>query len=153
MAAPTHAANAKKALANTEPSTHGATRKCRPTPVIAAFGSKADSGKPCAGPAKSANQPSKFPILAFDQIGKAAPFDLFSRAYVRDSNLTFVLFRHHNHAWPCRRRECNHERVSARPSFDCMDESRMASHDSGEMRLNVVIDFNEQFFLSLFAPN
>jgi hypothetical protein len=29
MAAPTNAANVKKALANSEPSTHGTNRKCR----------------------------------------------------------------------------------------------------------------------------
>src|ERR1700704_4181729 len=49
MAAPTNAANVKKALANSEPSTHGTTRKCRPTPAMAAFGSKADSGQTTDG--------------------------------------------------------------------------------------------------------
>ena len=29
----------------------------------------------------------------------------------------------------------------------------MVPHDAGEMHLNIIIDFNEQFFLPLFAPS
>ena len=42
MAAPTNAANVKKALANPEPSTHGPKAKCHDVRYIAAVGVKAD---------------------------------------------------------------------------------------------------------------
>jgi hypothetical protein len=96
---------------------------------------------------------SKFPILAFNQVGEPAIFDFFSRAHVWDSCLPFVLFGHDNHAWVRRRCEGDHERVCTRPSFDRIDESRMARHNANEMSLDVVIYFNEQFFLPLFAPS
>ena len=41
--------NVKKALANSEPSTHGTIRKCRRPQRKAAYGSKADSGRPSMG--------------------------------------------------------------------------------------------------------
>jgi hypothetical protein len=42
MAAPTKAANVKKVLANSEPSTHGTKRTCTSAPHMSAFGCKAD---------------------------------------------------------------------------------------------------------------
>ena len=43
MAAPTKAANVKKVLANSEPSTHGTKRTCRvAAALMSAFGGKAD---------------------------------------------------------------------------------------------------------------
>jgi hypothetical protein len=42
MAAPTNAANVKKALANSEPSTHGTTRTFRNVRYLVAVGCKAD---------------------------------------------------------------------------------------------------------------
>ena len=42
MAAPTNAANVKKALANSEPSTHGTKRTCRPVSRMSAFGGGPD---------------------------------------------------------------------------------------------------------------
>ena len=36
MAAPTNAANVKKALANSEPSTHGTERTCQPCTIMSA---------------------------------------------------------------------------------------------------------------------
>jgi hypothetical protein len=42
MAAPTNAANVKKALANSEPSTHGTSRHCAATQQFSRFRSKAD---------------------------------------------------------------------------------------------------------------
>ena len=42
MAAPTNAANVKKVLANSEPSTHGTKRTCRTALYMSAFGGKAD---------------------------------------------------------------------------------------------------------------
>ena len=42
MAAPTKAANVKKVLANSEPSTHGSKRTWASAPHMSAFGSKAD---------------------------------------------------------------------------------------------------------------
>ena len=42
MAAPTKAANVKKALANSEPSTHGTKQTCRVALHMSAFGGKAD---------------------------------------------------------------------------------------------------------------
>ena len=42
MAAPTNAANVKKALANSEPSTHGTKRTWASAPHMSAFGCKAD---------------------------------------------------------------------------------------------------------------
>ena len=42
MAAPTNAANVKKALANSEPSTHGTKRTYRVALHMSAFGGKAD---------------------------------------------------------------------------------------------------------------
>ena len=50
MAAPTNAANVKKALANTEPSTHGTSRHCAATQQFSRFRSEADMGKPFAEP-------------------------------------------------------------------------------------------------------
>jgi hypothetical protein len=45
MAAPTNAANVKKALANPEPSTHGPKAKCHDVRYSAAVGVKADSAR------------------------------------------------------------------------------------------------------------
>jgi hypothetical protein len=42
MAAPTNAANVKKVLANSEPSTHGTKRTSASAPHMSAFGGKAD---------------------------------------------------------------------------------------------------------------
>ena len=42
MAAPTNAANVKKALANSEPSTHGTKRTYQVAPHMSAIGGKAD---------------------------------------------------------------------------------------------------------------
>ena len=42
MAAPTKAANVKKVLANSEPSTHGTKRTCASALQMFAFGGKAD---------------------------------------------------------------------------------------------------------------
>ena len=42
MAAPTKAANVKKVLANSEPSTHGTKRTSLVAPHMSAFGGKAD---------------------------------------------------------------------------------------------------------------
>ena len=42
MAAPTNAANVKKVLANSEPSTHGTKRTCRVALHMSAIGGKAD---------------------------------------------------------------------------------------------------------------
>jgi hypothetical protein len=42
MAAPTNAANVKKALANSAPSTHGPKRTSLAAPHMSAFGGKAD---------------------------------------------------------------------------------------------------------------
>ena len=42
MAAPTNAANVKKVLANSEPSTHGTKRTCLVALHMSAFGGKAD---------------------------------------------------------------------------------------------------------------
>jgi hypothetical protein len=42
MAAPTNAANVKKALANSEPSTHGPKQTSLAAPHMSAFGGKAD---------------------------------------------------------------------------------------------------------------
>jgi hypothetical protein len=42
MAAPTNAANVKKVLANSAPSTHGTKRTCRVALHMSAFGGKAD---------------------------------------------------------------------------------------------------------------
>src|SRR6187455_1892565 len=47
MAAPTNAANVKKALANSEPSTHGPTRTSRHVRFFAASGAKADISREC----------------------------------------------------------------------------------------------------------
>ena len=44
MAAPTKAANVKKALANSEPSTHGRKRTFRLSLSMSAFGVRADIG-------------------------------------------------------------------------------------------------------------
>jgi hypothetical protein len=44
MAAPTNAANVKKALANSAPSTHGTKQTFRCRPSVLAFGGKADIG-------------------------------------------------------------------------------------------------------------
>jgi hypothetical protein len=44
MAAPTNAANVKKTLANSEPSTHGTFRTSRDVRVESAFGGKAEVG-------------------------------------------------------------------------------------------------------------
>jgi len=38
MGAPTNAANVKKALANSEPSTHGTNANCRHRPLMSAIG-------------------------------------------------------------------------------------------------------------------
>jgi hypothetical protein len=43
MAAPTNAANVKKALANSEPSTHGTNRKWLMLPTMSGIGCEADS--------------------------------------------------------------------------------------------------------------
>jgi hypothetical protein len=43
MAAPTNAANVKKALANSEPSTHGTSRPFGPVPKTVALGCTADN--------------------------------------------------------------------------------------------------------------
>jgi hypothetical protein len=48
MAAPTHAANVKKALANSEPSTHGTSRHFAATRNFVRYRGIADSGKPTA---------------------------------------------------------------------------------------------------------
>jgi len=45
MAAPTKAANVKKALANSEPSTHGTSRRSRHFPDSVAIGGIADIGR------------------------------------------------------------------------------------------------------------
>ena len=42
MAAPTNAANVKKVLANSEPSTHGTSETSTDVRYLAAFGGKAD---------------------------------------------------------------------------------------------------------------
>ena len=42
MAAPTNAANVKKVLVNSEPSTHGTKRTCLPRLVEVRFGGRAD---------------------------------------------------------------------------------------------------------------
>jgi hypothetical protein len=42
MAAPTNAANVKKVLANSEPSTHGTKQTCCSSGGMSAFGGKAD---------------------------------------------------------------------------------------------------------------
>jgi hypothetical protein len=42
MAAPTNAANVKKVLVNSEPSTHGTKRTCGDVCYLSAFGDKAD---------------------------------------------------------------------------------------------------------------
>jgi hypothetical protein len=42
MAAPTNAANVKKVLANSAPSTHGTKRTCASRQSMSAFGGKAD---------------------------------------------------------------------------------------------------------------
>src|SRR3954454_14636992 len=42
MAAPTNAANVKKALANSEPSTHGTNRKCQSASTTSARGGNPD---------------------------------------------------------------------------------------------------------------
>jgi hypothetical protein len=44
MAAPTNAANVKKVLANSEPSTHGTKRTSPPCRWMSAFGGKAEVG-------------------------------------------------------------------------------------------------------------
>ena len=45
MAAPTKAANVKKVLANSEPSTHGTKRTFQPRPHLSAIGVTADIGR------------------------------------------------------------------------------------------------------------
>ena len=57
MAAPTNAANVKKALANSEPSTHGTKRTCRVALHMSAFGGKADIALPHRK--MSANDPKR----------------------------------------------------------------------------------------------
>jgi hypothetical protein len=47
MAAPTNAANVKKALANSEPSTHGTSRQLLQRDIIAAIGGIADVTRTC----------------------------------------------------------------------------------------------------------
>jgi hypothetical protein len=47
MAAPTNAANVKKALANSEPSTHGTLRQLLQRDIIAAIGGIADVTRTC----------------------------------------------------------------------------------------------------------
>ena len=92
------------------------------------------------------------PILALDQIGKPAIFDALSRAYVRDSRFPFVFFRYDHHAWVRSRCERNHEGICTGPSFDSIDEPGMICHDARQMDLDVIVDFNKQRVLSVFAP-
>jgi len=46
MAAPTNAAYVKKALANSEPSTHGTSRHSRRRTILSPIGGRADIGQP-----------------------------------------------------------------------------------------------------------
>src|SRR5262249_34904095 len=94
----------------------------------------------------------KRPILAFDQIGKSAIFDVLGRAYVRDSSFSFVLLRYDYHARVSCHRERNPKWACTGPAFDRIDESRVLRHNPSEMGLNLILDFDEQCVLPFFAP-
>src|SRR5262245_31033795 len=100
----------------------------------------------------SASGSSESPILALDQLSKPATVDALSRTYVGDSRFPFIFFRHDHPARLRSRCERNHEGVCTGPPFDSIDEPGMICHDAREMELDVIVDFNKQRVLSVFAP-
>jgi hypothetical protein len=59
MAAPTNAAHVKKALANSEPSTHGTSRQFAASQHFGRFWSKAEVGRPLEPTDSVANDPEE----------------------------------------------------------------------------------------------
>jgi len=73
MAAPTKARCIKKALANGEPSTHGANRSSKARPSISAYGSSADIVERLS---ESANDPERTFHLILKHVGTSAQSEL-----------------------------------------------------------------------------
>nr|WP_292601277.1 hypothetical protein [Mesorhizobium sp.] len=88
----------------------------------------------------------------FNQVGETYARDAFGSTDVGDTHLARMFLSHDGARFSFRRRKRNYERVTAGTALYRIDEPRIAGHDTGQMRLASVINFDEKRFLAGLAP-